>query len=615
MRIVIVGHVDHGKSTLVGRLLCDTDSLPDGKLEQVKKASEKRGMPFEWSFLLDSLQTERDQGITIDVTEVRFKSKKRSYTIIDAPGHKEFLKNMITGAASCEAAVLVIDCHEGVMEQSKKHAYLLSLIGVQKVIVCVNKMDAIGYNQDAFYNISEQFTKYLNDISIKPECIIPIAARDGDNIVTHSNNMQWYDGLTLIQALDALESKVGIKEENIPLRLPVQDIYKFDNRRIIAGRIESGTIKVGDEIVFSPSNKLNRVRTIEKYGKTDVNSASAGECIGITLEDQIFVERGDVISHISNAPFLTNVFKAKIFWLGDKPLQINQKYKVRIGTAEYQAEVTDIKSIIDTENLSEVNSSKQIPKGAIADIEIRVKGMAAVDCFYEITNTGRFVIVDGYDIAGGGIISLDGISNQRVNALANKSENIFATDLKISPEQREARNGHKRGVLWFTGLSGSGKSTLAIELQQRLFAKGMQVYVLDGDNMRSGLNSDLGFSHEDRAENIRRVGEVAALFADSGSIVITAFISPYREDRRRARAASAHHFHTIYVKADLKTCEERDPKGLYKKARKGEIKQFTGVSDIYEEPENPDLVLDTSIYSIEECVGMLIKYVEENFSK
>ncbi len=611
MKIVIVGHVDHGKSTLVGRLLHDTDSLPDGKFEQIKQSCIKRGMPFEWSFLMDALQAERDQGITIDTSQIWFKTAKRNYVIIDAPGHKEFLKNMISGAAASEAALLIIDAKEGVKEQSKRHGYLLHLLGVRQIAVLVNKMDMVGYSEDAFKTIEKEYRAYLKDIGVTPTFVIPIAAREGDNITERSPHMGWYKGPSALEALDEFKRSPALTD--LPLRLPVQDVYKFDERRIIVGRIESGTLKVGDEVLFSPSNRRVFVASIEAWNSTDIPvTASAGQSVGITLSEQIFIERGHIASHVTDAPLLTNIFRARIFWLGQKPLTAGKRYKLKLSTHEILAEVKEIEQVVDTDNLSR-NKHPSVERGAVAEVVFRLRGLAGVDAFANNPRMGRFVIIEDYDVCGGGIIDMEGFADQRVSNVDVKSQNITAVDLRITPAQRSLVNGHTGGILWFTGLSGSGKSTLALELQQRLFAKGYHVYVLDGDNIRSGLNKDLGFSAHDRTENIRRVGEVAALFAQAGVIVISSFISPYREDRNRARAAAPDYFNTVYIKADLKTCETRDTKGLYKKARKGEIADFTGISAPYEEPENPDLTIDTSTLSVDESVALLINYVQKQF--
>lgn len=611
LKIVIVGHVDHGKSTLVGRLFYDTGSLPDGKYEQIQQMCQKRGMPFEWSFLMDALQAERDQGITIDTTQIWFKTDKRDYVIIDAPGHKEFLKNMVTGAASSDAALLIIDAKEGVREQSKRHGYLLHLLGVRQIAVLVNKMDMVDYSEERFREIERDYTAYLNEIGVTPTYFVPISARAGDCIVNESDKMSWYKGPSVTQALDHFKPSAPSDEQ--PLRLAVQDVYKFDERRIIAGRIESGSLSVGDELLFSPSNTRVTVASIESWNTKELpQTASAGESVGITLSDQIFVERGHVASHVESAPKLTNVFKARIFWLGHKPLEVGKRYKLKLNTAEHLAEVKSIETVIQPDTL-ERKASSVVERSYVAEVVFRVRGMAVVDDFIDNARMGRFVIIQDFDVVGGGIIDMNDFADLRVAKTEAKSQNIFTTETGISAEQRAVANGHTGGILWFTGLSGAGKSTIASELERQLFARGYRVYVLDGDNLRNGLNSDLGFSPDDRTENIRRAGEVAALFAKAGVIVIASFISPYGEDRRRARAASPDHFNLVYIKADVETCEKRDVKGLYKKARQGEIKNFTGISAPYEEPVNSDIEVDTANRSIEECVDQLVQYVEREF--
>ncbi|HEU5047564.1 MAG TPA: adenylyl-sulfate kinase [Rickettsiales bacterium] len=611
LKIVIVGHVDHGKSTFVGRLLHDTGSLPDGKFEQIQQSCKKRGMPFEWSFLMDALQAERDQGITIDTTQIWFKTQARNYVVIDAPGHKEFLKNMISGAAQSEAALLIIDAKEGVKEQSKRHGYLLHLLGVRQIAVLVNKMDMVGYDEQAFRKIEDEYRTYLKEIGVTPAFVIPVSAREGDNIAARSPQMGWYKGPSVLEALDGFSATLPLNQ--LPLRFPVQDVYKFDERRIIVGRIESGSLKVGDELVFSPVNRTVKVASIEEWGSSILPiSATAGQSVGITLSEQIFVERGAVASHTKHAPFITNMFRAKLFWLGHKPLTQGKRYKLKIATTEVTAEVREIEQVVDTNNLGRAQQAS-VERGAVAEVVFHTRGVVALDAFEHNPKLGRFVILEDYDVCGGGIIDLEGFHDQRVSAERVKSQNITAVDSRITPVQRSLANGHQGGILWFTGLSGSGKSTIAQELQQRLFAKGYQTYVLDGDNVRSGLNKDLGFSAKDRTENIRRIGEVATLFAQAGMIVIASFISPYRDDRRRARAAGGDYFNMVYVKTDINTCIARDPKGLYRKALTGEIPEFTGVSAPYEEPENPELIIDTAQLSVEESVTMLMEYVQKQF--
>lgn len=618
LRIVIVGHVDHGKSTLVGRLFHDTGSLPEGKLEAIKAMCERRGMPFEWAFLMDAMQAERDQGITIDTSQIWFKTDARDYTIIDAPGHKEFLKNMVTGAAQSDAALLIIDASEGVQEQSRRHGYLLHLMGVRQVAVAVNKMDLVNYEQQQFDLIEQEYRDYLASIGVTPTFVIPVSARKGDNIAQSTDgdgnaNMDWYKGPTVVKALDSFLPSSAPKD--LPLRFPVQDVYKFDDRRIIAGRIESGTLRVGDGLLFSPSNKAAKVKSIETWsarsGASAKTEAVAGESIGVTLDEQIFVERGDIASHEKSAPLESDVFRAKIFWLGREPLQQDREYKIKILNFETRVKVQQIEHVIDTDDLSGA-AADRVERNQVAEVVLRARRILPLDEFADNPRTGRFVLVDKFDIAGGGIISMEGYADQR-GLITQRSSNITQVQFQITPELRARKYGHRGGVIWLTGLSGAGKSTIAVELEKQLFERGYSTYVLDGDNVRYGLNANLGFSPEDRAENIRRVGEVAALFAEAGLIVVTSFISPYRSDRDRARKAAGENFHEIFVATPLEECERRDPKGLYKRARAGEIKEFTGVSAPYEEPDNPEYTLRTAGRPVEECVDELLGYIGERF--
>jgi len=611
LKMVIVGHVDHGKSTLVGRLLNDTDSLPTGKVETIAEMCKRRGMPFEWAFVTDALRAERDQGITIDASHIRFSDALRDYVLIDVPGHREFLKNMISGAAGCDAALVVIDAHEGIREQSRRHGYLLHLLGVHQIAVAVTKMDAIHYDEARFGKIENEFRHLLEELGIEPSAIVPVSGRDGDNIFTRSEKTPWYRGPTILEAAAAFTCLPEPLE--LPMRIPVQDVYKFDTRRIIAGRVESGRISVGDEIVFSPSNHITQVKSLEGWNiDAPIASAEAGESVGITLEEQVFVERGEMISHISDAPIETNVFRARLFWLDDTPLATDKRYTLKLGTTEASVNVEKVEFVVDTANLVTTNTDTLF-RDAVADVVMRSSSMLVLDPATDILPTGRFVLADGYDIVGGGLIDMDGYPDQRL-LITQRATNISSVKNTITDQMRMVRNGHRGGVMWFTGLSGAGKSTLAVELERRLFQKGYQVYVLDGDNLRSGLNANLGFSPEDRAENIRRVGEVAALFARAGFVVLTAFISPYRTDRDRARdTVGDEAFHEVYVSASLGVCENRDPKGLYKRARSGEIANFTGISAPYEEPEACELEINTDKIDITDSVAKLVAYVESCF--
>jgi bifunctional enzyme CysN/CysC len=612
LKIVIVGHVDHGKSTLVGRLLHETGALPEGKTESLREVCERRGMPFEWAFVVDALQAERDQGITIDIAHIHFRSETRPYVIIDAPGHKEFLKNMITGAASADAAVLVVDAIEGVQEQSRRHGYLLHLLGLRQLAVVVNKMDAVDYSQERFDEVSGEIRGYLAGIGVTPTHVIPISARHGDNVVTRSAAMGWYEGPTAVEALDHFAP--AAEPTALPLRFPVQDVYKFDHRRIIAGRIESGRLKVGDRLLFSPSGKTARVASIEAWnGRTPAISAAAGQSIGVTLDEQIFIERGQIASLIEAAPLGTDVFRAKLFWLGRAPLSSGRRYKLKLATAEHIVTVEKVERVIDVSDLASV-ANDWVERNAVAEVVLRARSKVALDEFVENSRTGRFVLVDNYDIVGGGVISMEGFPDRRCTP-ATVAGDLTKVEHKVTMEDRWRINRHRGGILWLTGLSGAGKSTIAMEVERRLFQKGYQVFVLDGDNVRQGLNSDLGFGPEDRAENIRRIGEAAHLFAQAGMIVITAFISPYRADRDRARAIAPALFHEVHVEASVEECQRRDPKGLYAKARQGVIAEFTGVSAPYEAPLKPELVIDTGALSLDEAVERVLHYVERDLQR
>jgi bifunctional enzyme CysN/CysC len=597
-RIVIVGHVDHGKSTLIGRLLNDTQSLPDGKVEAVREMSRRRGMPFEWSFVMDALQAERDQGITIDTTQIHFRTKQRPYVIIDAPGHTEFLKNMVTGASSADAALLVIDAGEGALEQSRRHAYLLHLLGVKQVAVIVNKMDMVEFSQDRFDDVSAEIRAYLNEIGVAPGVIVPISARHGDNVVAASENLPWFKGPTLVKALDAF--KPVASEDELPLRLPIQDVYKPDERRILAGRIETGRLRVGDTLHFSPINRTAKIVSIEAWNRETAITAKAGQSIGITLDQRIFVERGHVASLVSQRPIESHRLTVRLFWLASNPLTAGKTYTLKLATAEHRVSVEKIVEVLNIDDLT-AGAADKVSRNEIADVVLHSRSLVAVDLAIDLPRTGRGVLLDGNDVVGGFVVT---------QADAVDARNLQRVEHAVTPTERSRANGHHGAVLWLTGLSGAGKSTIAMGLERTLFERGRQVYVLDGDGVRQGLNGDLGFSPQDRAENIRRVAETARLFAEAGMIVVTALISPTREDRARAREIGGAFFREVHVAADLETCESRDPKGLYRRARVGEIPEFTGVSAPYEAPEAAELVIDTGALSIDEAVAELVAFAE-----
>jgi bifunctional enzyme CysN/CysC len=611
LKIVIVGHVDHGKSTFVGRLFYDTGSLPEGKYEQLQTIAERRGVPFEWANLMDALQSERDQNITIDTAQIWFRTLKRQYVIIDAPGHKEFLKNMVTGASSAEAALLLIDANEGVQEQSRRHGYLLNMLGIRQIAVLVNKMDLQDYSEERFNAIETEYREFLKGLGIEAKCFLPLAAKLGDNIATASAKMPWWKGKTVLQALD--DFQVSDLPDHQPLRFPIQDIYRFDERRIFAGRVESGTLRVGDRLLFCPSNKVSTVKSIERWNAPTRDEASAGESIGVTLTEQIFVERGAIAALETAPPYALTRIKARLFWLSRTPFAKGKRYKIKLATQEMECEIESIDRLIDSSTLATITREDQtayVGRNEVAELVLRTKRPIAFDLQSEIVATGRFVIVDGFEVSGGGIIAPDNYPRRSADSL-QKSDNIYWSQGKVTPTQRNLRNGHLGRVVWLTGLSGSGKSTIATDLERELFNLGKHSYVLDGDNVRHGLCRDLGFSPEDRQENIRRVGEVAKLLADAGFIAITAFISPYLADRDLVRSlVPPGQFIEVFVNAPLAVCEQRDPKGLYVKARANEIKEFTGVSAPYEAPLKPELTLTTDSMSVQESVAKVIEYLQ-----
>jgi bifunctional enzyme CysN/CysC len=593
VRIVIVGHVDHGKSTLVGRLLHETGSLPEGKLEMLKAVSARRGMPFEWSFLLDALQTERDQGITIDTTQIRFRTNARDVVLIDAPGHAEFLRNMITGASQADGAVLIIDALEGVRDQTRRHGYLLHLLGIKQVVVVVNKMDRVDFSAARFNEISDEISTHLAGLGVNPAAIIPISARDGDGVATHTPRSAWYVGPTVVEAIDGLEPARPL--EALRLRLPVQAIYKFDDRRIVAGRIESGSLAAGDEIVIMPAGKIAKIKTVESWPVTPLaGRLGAGRSVGITLDRELFVERGDVIAHVGQAPQDTRRLRARIFWLHDKPLAVGAAILVRLGTRETRAVVVAIDKAVDPGELSSVENIS-IGRNHVGEIDISLAQPIAADAHASNPRLGRLVIEVNGRIAGGGLVLSVDAARRAVPV------DIVPVESALRPDERSARYRHNGAVIWLTGLPGAGKSTLARALERRLFSSGGSPILLDGDTLRAGLNGDLGFSPEDRSENIRRIAEVATHLARNGHIAIVAAVSPSRDDRAAARRIADTLFREIYVATPAGVCEERDPKGHYAKARAGALKGFTGIGNDYQPPAASELTIDTSTRSVSDA--------------
>ena len=613
-RIVVVGHVDHGKSTLIGRLLADTDSLPEGKLQSVEKACREEGMPFEFAFLLDALLEEQAQNITIDTTRIEFRHEGRAFQIIDAPGHREFIKNMVTGAAAADEAILLIDAKEGLKEQTRRHGLLLSLLGVARVIVAVNKMDLVGWKEDRFRDLEKQIREYLGGLKISPREVIPISAREGSHVKNaDAKNLGWYRGPTLLQALmGGDQASTGRSAAQGPLRFVVQDVYRFDQRRVIAGRVESGTLRVGENLVFFPDRKSSRIQSIEAWGEPEkVRELGAGRTAAITLEEQIFVERGHVGSHEEQPPVESREVRARIFWLDAEPLRLQSPVQLRLATQTVEARLVAIDRVVDAEKLEQRSDVRgEVGRFEVAEVRLRCRRPLVYDAHDRVESLGRFALQQGSRLGGGGIV-LEAEYPARL-AKAVTGEHLTWTEGRVSAEARAAHFGHEGGVIWLTGLSGSGKSTLAVALESLLFRRGIASMILDGDNLRHGLCADLGFSLQDRAENIRRAGEVARMMAESGLVVISSLISPLRREREAVRSAchaSGVNFAEVFVSAPLAECEKRDPRGLYRKARSGEIKGFTGIDSPYEAPEQPDLILHTEKEKVEASVEALLQFV------
>ena len=531
LRLVVVGHVDHGKSTLIGRLFYDTGSLPEGKYDQLVAIANRRGVPFEFANLMDALQAERDQNITIDTSQIWFRTQKREYVIIDAPGHKEFVKNMVTGAARADAALIIIDASEGVQEQTRRHGYLLRLIGVRQVVIVVNKMDLVDYSQQVFETVSSEYRAFLAGIGVEAQIFIPVSARHGDNIAKRGQQLAWFNGPAVLEALDSIPDAAEI--ENQPLRFPIQDVYRFDHRRILAGRIEAGTLRTGDQLLFLPSGRTSVVRSIEGWNSPHTDSLSAGDPAGVTLSDQLFVERGSVAVHADDAPSLATEFTARIFWLGRTPLAAGKRYKLKLVTQEVECEIKTLEEVVDASTVQTIPGADSVRTNDAAKVVIHTRRPVAIDLFERVPTLGRLVLVDGFDVAGGGIVVEIPERFAAANVVADAGVNADVS--QVARGERHLRHGHRGAVVWLTGVPGSGKTTFAKSLERHLFERHIQVFVLDGENIRPGLSSDLGVSGSDREENMRRVAEVAKLFAEAGAVCIVSFTSPARAERERAR--------------------------------------------------------------------------------
>ncbi len=540
LHIVVTGHVDHGKSTVVGRLLADTGSLPEGKLEAVRRSCERNAKPFEYAFLLDALRDEQAQGITIDAARVFFKSARRHYIIIDAPGHIEFLKNMITGASRAAAALLVIDAHEGVRENSRRHGYLLAMLGIRQVAVLVNKMDLVDYRQATFQAIVSEYQAFLDKLSVTPACYIPVSGFHGDNVARRSANLRWYDGLTVVEALDAFRGEDP--PVDAPLRMPVQGVYKFtqqnDDRRIVAGTVEAGRVRPNDEVVFFPSGKKSRIKTIERFNGPRQVEAVAGEATGCTLTDQIFVGRGEVMTRAGEpAPAVSTRLRASLFWLGKKPLVASKEYWLRLGTARVPMRVEEVHRVLNASDLSSRDSAVGVQRHEVAECTLALGRPMAFDEARDSQGTARFVIVDEYEISGGGIV---------LEALADSQswvrDKVLRRNYKwqasaVSEERRAERFSQRPTLVLITGRAEVDRKKLARELESHLFNDGRHVYFLGIGNVLYGVDADIERTDETRAEHLRRMGEVANILLDTGLIVLATAAALSPEDIAIVRTA------------------------------------------------------------------------------
>ncbi len=524
MNIVIVGHVDHGKSTVIGRLLADTGTLPKGKLESVKDNCRKNSKPFEYAFLLDALKDEQSQGITIDMARCFFKTAARDYIIIDAPGHIEFLKNMITGASRAESALLVIDVDEGIKENSKRHGQMVSMLGVKQVTVLVNKMDLVDFSEEVFEKLKADYSEFLAQIKVKPVSFIPVSAREGDNIASLSDRMPWYKGATVLQQLDGFTSDKQLQDK--PFRFPVQDIYKFtrqnDDRRIVAGTVAAGSVSVGDEVLFLPSGKQSAIQSVETFNTALKQIATTGDAFGFTLTTQIYIRPGELMVKPSEPlPEVGTRFRVNIFWVGRAPMILEKEYKLKIGSARASVKLAEICNTLDASDLSYSNNKHQLDCRDVGECILETSRPIAFDPAAASETTGRFVIVDNYEIAGGGIV-IENLSADEtlLQRHIRERENNWEKGL-IKTEERERANGHRAKFIVFTGVPGTGKRSIAKALEQGLFSNRLKAYYLGVANIDRGLDADLGFNADNAGERLRRIGELARIITDAGLIFIT----------------------------------------------------------------------------------------------
>jgi len=605
MRLITCGSVDDGKSTLIGRLLYDGKLIFEDQLAALKSDSKKAGTTggdMDFALLLDGLEAEREQGITIDVAYRFLATDKRRFIVADTPGHEQYTRNMATGASTADLAVLLVDAQNGLQTQTRRHAFICKLLGIRQVVLAVNKMDLVDYSREVFEEIREDFEAFARSIGYESVVCIPVSALKGDNIMNRSTQMGWYTGPTLLAELETAPIEDARARDDAPFRLPVQWVNRPDrNFRGYAGTIASGRVRPGDEIAALPSGKTSRVASIVTF-EGELAEAGAGEAVTLTLEDEIDVSRGDILCPAQARADISDQFEVKLVWMTDEPLMPGRPYLVKSAAGTTSMLVTRLKYSINVNTMEHV-AAKRLGLNEIGIANISLDRRIPFDPYEDNRETGSFIVVDRLtnETVGAGMIDFG----------LRRATNIHWQAVEVDKTARAQMKTQTPGVLWFTGLSGSGKSTVANLVEKRLTAMGRHTYMLDGDNVRHGLNKDLGFTEEDRVENIRRVAEVARLMADAGLIVLVSFISPFRSERRMARELMPEgEFHEVFVDTPLEVCEQRDPKGLYKKARAGEIANFTGIDSPYEAPEAPEIHIETDTRGPEESAERIVAYLE-----